>query len=286
MATINKWRVWSETDSKWLEIWSPTEPVSYFDNSSHVIDRTKTSIIETIEENFPVSEIGKKIWVHNSPKPIIPGKQTYAMWIGCGDDTTNHVIGEGPLLKFNMTIGTPTQTVDAKFDPLFGQVYIHEGYVSWSNAGFGDYISADIVAEPSALQTSINLNLLVDAAGYVSYSPNGPGTGTHGFAATPQLLPRTFSHDGAWNYSPENGLTPNFSNAGDWNINVNEMTTHRFINKIPVCGSSGNYFRMVSNEAFLLPPNYFLRIKAFNNSNTVWNASVVVTCFRERTYQP
>lgn len=242
---------------------------------------------ETLEgETLPMSEVGGKLWVHSSPKPVLVDKQTYVQWVGAGDDTTNHILGAGDMLHFELNPGTPNCAVDVKFDPLFGSVYIHEGYCSWHDAGHDDCISALIVAEPSQLQQVANLDLLVDEDGYVKYSPGGPGTGTHGFAATPNLLVRSFSKDGWWDYSEATSLVPNFNKTGGYHICTSEQPVHRFIARIPVFGTCDGMQRFVSSDTFLLPPGYFVRIIAHNGSNTTWHASAMIAVFRERTFQP
>ncbi|MEM2159604.1 MAG: hypothetical protein QXN55_01465 [Candidatus Nitrosotenuis sp.] len=237
-------------------------------------------------EELPISEVGNKIWVHSSAKPIIPGKTLYVQWIGRGDDIQNHVLGQGDLLHFNITPGTPNLYKDIKFDPLFGSVYVHEGYASWHNAGLGDTMSALIMAEPTPLQQVANLDLIVDENGNIHYSPQGPGTGTHGFAGLPHLLSRSYSQDGEWDYDETNGLRPNFTNTGLFRMSTYEQAVHRFVNDVPIYGTSDDFFRMVSEDTFLLPPGYFMRIFVNNNSNTEWHAAVMMTVYRERTFQP
>jgi hypothetical protein len=285
-TTVSKWRIWCDSENQWAETWSPGEPTTCPNNNAHVIDQSKTTIIEAVTESFPMSEVGGKIWVHSSPKPVLPDKQIYVQWVGAGDDMDNHVLGQGPIMHLEMTPGNQFVTADAKFDQTFGEVYVHRGYCRWSNAGPGDNISALIVAEPSRLQQVANLDLVVDGNGYVKYAPGGPGTGTHGFAATPHLLSRSFSHDGEWNYDAANGLTPNLTNTGDWRISTSEQPVHRFISRVPLYGTCNDYFTFDSNDTFKLPPGYFLRILAENVSNTTWRASVMMQIFRERTYQP
>jgi hypothetical protein len=237
-------------------------------------------------EDLPISEVGSKVWVHSSSKPVIPGKALYVQWIGRGDDIVNHVLGHGDLLHFELTAGTPVLSKDIKFDPLFGNVYVHEGYCSWHNAGSGDTMSALIMAEATPLQPYINLDLIIDENGNVHYSPQGSGTGTHGFAAVPHLLSRSYSQDGEWDYDEQNGLRPNFTNTGLYRISIYEQVVHRFVNDAPVFGTSDNFFRMVSEDTFLLPLGYFMRITANNNSNSNWHSSVMMTVYRERTFQP
>jgi hypothetical protein len=236
--------------------------------------------------NFPMSEVGGKVWVHSSAKPVLNGIQLYSQWVGCGDDEDNHLLGQGPLAVLRNSPGTPVSQVDIKFSNEFGLAYIHEGFVMWENASCGDYINALIVAEGTHLQQVANLDLILDIDNYVLYSPQGPGTGTHGFASTPYLLSRSYSQDGDWDYDPVNSLRPNFTKTGGYKISQNEQVVHRFMNKLPVMGTNTSPLRLASEDTFQLPHGYFLRIQGYNQSNTSWNAAIIVTAYRQKTFQP
>ena len=227
--------------------------------------------------------------MHSSPKPYVPGKRTYAVWTGCGDDIAGDDIGDGPMVHLDAEAGVATKHVDVKFLPDAGRVWIHEGYLMFDNGGEGDFMSADIRAYATPLQQSVALDLeLVDngkGSNWVVFASGGPGTGTHGFNGTPVLLPRSFSHDGHWNYDGTN-LTPAPAQDGDFNICDAEMIVHRYINRIPTTGSSYGYFTMSSNETTELPAGYYMRIIQHNVSDTVWHASVIMEIYRERTHDP
>jgi hypothetical protein len=237
---------------------------------------------------LPLSDLeGEPLSVHPSYKPQITNGETYAVWTGAGDDVVSNPpqLGEGELLHFDMQPGTPTVTKDIKFDhAAFGRVWIHEAYLKFSNAGVGDYIQADVMASACPLQTSVDLDLEIDGDGYVKLAAGGPGTGTHGFGGTPTLIPRTFSNDGDWDYDGTN-LTPNTGGTGAFKISSNEVSIHRYVNKIP-CFGTCPYFSMSSDETAELLPGYFLRAIATNASDTNWDACVIMEIYRERTVNP
>ena len=216
------------------------------------------------KEDLPLSELGDKLAVHPSTKPTDPNKEFYLVWTGCGDDVTNHSVGEGELLAFAVATGNPTVSKEIRFDPLFGDVYIHEGYAKWDGGSAGDHMSAMIMTDPTPVQQVASLDLVVEDD-WIKYSQSGPGTGTHGFAAAPTLVKRTFSKDGDWDYEGGN-LTPNFAGDGLYKISTIERTVHKYINKIPLCGTSGGYDRLTSDETAWLPPGYFIRVTAYNAS--------------------
>jgi len=191
-------------------------------------------------------------------------------------------LGDGEILQFALQPGTPNAFKEVRFSELFGDVYIHEGYAKWEDGGIGDNISASVFADPSPLQTSINLDLeIVD--NWVKYASGGPGTGTHGFAGTPVLIRRSKSKDGDWDYDTVNGLLPNIAGTGGYKISDVEHVVHKYMNRIPTFGSSFGYTRLTSDETAYLPPGYFLRIHAYNVSDTAWTACVFIEVFREQT---
>jgi len=285
-TTVYKYRVWCETDSKYVEVWGQSAPTVCPENDGHSIDLVKTAIIESVSQDFPLSDLdGKKLSVHESTKPTIDGALTYAVWTGAGDDIQTGEIGDGEVLAFGMTQGVASVSKDVKFDPTHGRVWIHEGYLRYTGAGSGDYVSADVIATATNLQQLANLDLVVDS-NWVKPAPGGAGTGTHGWAdANIVLIPRSFSKDGDWDYDGST-LSPNLNGDGAYKISDIDRIVHRFINRIPCLGDCPTYFSMSSEETTELPKNYFLRITFHNTSDGDWTASVLIEIYRERTHVP
>lgn len=255
-------------------------------------DITNVNISQNIDQT---SSNLNKLAVHSSPKPEPDGISTFAIWTGAGDDvelvgsppslkTPEETIGNGELMQFNMTNGTPQVIKDIKFDARHGRLWIHEAYLKFTGAGFGDWITADVVAPATPVQTFVNLDYnIVDD--YLVYA--GPGAGTHGLGGNPVLTERPFSKDGDWNFDGVN-LTPNFEGTGAYKITTVERVVHRYINKIPLLESTSNYFTLTSHEAAELPVQlgYFLRITVNNGSNQNWTLSAIMEMYRERTFVP
>lgn len=235
---------------------------------------------------LPLSTIdGVKLAVHTSYKPEISGIETYAMWAGSGDDPlTPTDIGGGDLLQFHIPSGTSSVTRDVHYNSDNGRVWVHEGYLKFSDAGVGDYITANVMAKATPLQQVANLDLDVGGDDWIKYAPGGPGTGSYGWAdATKiQLLPRSYSKDGHWDFDGVN-LTPNFGGTGGYHISSVESMAHRYFNKIPCYGTCATYFSMTSEETTEIPPHYFMRITAHNVSDSDWHASIIMELYRQRT---
>ena len=228
------------------------------------------------------SDLGK-VAVHASYKPNALAQNTlYAVWTGCGDDMGDGSVGTGPLLSFEMTVGGGNETVEMEFHPDNGRVWLHEGYIQFTNAGVGDYLTADIRSRGTVLQQAVNLDLVL-GGNFVKPAPGGPGTGTHGFAdANIALIPQTFTHDGEWDWDPVNSLQPNLTGTGDYRIAIVDKTVHKFINRNPLYGTT-SYAIFSSDETTELPTNFYVRVRVFNVSNTDWHLSAFIECYRERT---
>lgn len=243
--------------------------------ATHVPNDTYVAISE-----LPKSPETGKIAMHASAKPL-QEKQTYAVWAGAGDDMATGGAGDGPLLSFFMTPGVPAVSVDIKFHPNNGKVWINEGYFKFDGAGAGDTISAFVMAPPTSMQTVANLNMVI-VDDWVKFAPGGPGTGTHGLAATPVLIPRSFSRDGDWDYDGTN-LLPNMTGTGGYKISTIERVYHKYINRIPLYGSSHTYVNMASDDTAGMPYPYFIRVTCTNASNGTWNLQAFMEIYRERT---
>lgn len=233
-----------------------------------------------------LSPLGK-VEVHSSYKPNALADNTlYAVWTGCGDDMSDGSVATGPLLNFHMTIGGGNETVEMEFHPDNGRIWLHEGYIQFTNAGFGDYLTATIRSRGTVLQQSANLDLELSNGGngnFVIPASGGPGTGTHGFAdANIALIPQTFTHDGEWNWNPIDSLQPNLAGDGEYRISIVDKTVHKFINRIPLYGTTA-YTIFSSDETTELPPNFYVRVRVYNVSDTDWHLSAFIECYRERT---
>ncbi len=238
---------------------------------------------------LPFSDIGnkqEKLAVHTSYKPTgLTDTTIYAVWTGAGDNMDNGNVGSGDRLEFHMTQGNPEETVLMEFHPDNGRIWIHEGYIQFTGAGFGDYLTAEIRSNATVLQTSANLDLELNG-NWVLPAEGGPGTGTHGFAdANIALIPRTFRKDGEWDFDPVTGvLSPNAGSPlnGDYRISTNKKTVHKFINQIPLFGTT-SYTVFSSDETTELLANYHVRLRVFNVSDTDWHLAAFIECYRERT---
>lgn len=263
---------------------SPTNAADYSDfvtNYKTTIDTTPpfhSSPVVMPE----VGITGQKLQIHESSRPDNPEKKYTTVWTGAGDDIAGGILGGGTPLRITTTAGTLDSSVDIEFDPLWGEVWVHEGYFQWTGAGTGDYITASVYAKPTPLQTSTDLDYEKDGT-RIKLATGGPGTGTHGFAGNPVLVPND-AGTGYWDYTTT--LVPNLTTTGKIDLFDKEIEVSRFINMLPMFGSSSSYIRLQSADSSRLLPDYILRVNAHNASDTIWDVWCIITIYREMDIVP
>lgn len=253
--------------------------LSAFDGWQWLVgNRQEVSITQTSE----VAD--KKLWTHNSAKPEVEGKHFFSQWVGFGDDMTTGAIGGGNQCIVQNTVGVPTKSIDIHLYNIGTDIYLHEGYAMWAGCSIGDTFSATVMSSPTQLQTAANLDYELDTNNRVMAAASGAGTGTHGFAATPILVPCYAAvQEGYWNYDEVAGLTYAPAADGKYDIFSVEVAVNRFIESIPLLGTSSTYTQFDSDDVSKLPPGYFLRIETNNASNTTWDLAFMMTVFRQKT---
>ena len=225
-------------------------------------------------------ETGKKT-IHESSRPQIDGKTFHTYWTGAGDDISTPTIGDGPILDVQTVLSVAETSVDVQFHKDYGDVYLHEGYIQWENAGWGDYIDVEILATATPLQQATNLDYTIDASIKIRAAAGGPGTGTDGLNGDPVWVPNA-AGTGWWDIVSGSAVfSSGQTGAYDWY--TIEILANRFMNKVPVYGSSSNYVMLQSADTTLLPTGYCIRITANNVSDTVWKAWMFMTLYREQT---
>jgi hypothetical protein len=199
-------------------------------------------------------------------------------WTGAADNVATGELGTGVPLEITVQPGQTEYSLDAEFD-LSVPTWVWGGQAAWVDAGIGDYASAEFVAKASVLQTTANKDLAIDGDKVVYV---GLGAGTHGFAQTPVLVPNQ-SATGKWNYDVDtNTVTPATDN-GKYDIFVTEQVVSRFVNKVMLLGNSNGYKEFASQTGWKIPPGYFVRFSAYNNSQTTWTIAFLLNLIRERT---
>lgn len=261
---------------------SPTNNADYqdfIDNYKDGIDNDPPYLVQPVDLPKNLTT-GDKLVFHESSRPDTKDKQFISCWAGAGDDTVNHVLWGGPLLGIENEVDVSSKSVEARFDPQFGDVWVHEGYAMWENGGWGDELDVYVIAPGAPLQQVANLDLVV-SANRVKYSQSGPGTGTHGFADTPAPVVM-HNDDGDWDLVG-GSLQPNFAGTGEYCIFTDEKVANHFISRLPITGTNYSYTMLQSADSSVLPYPYFIRLQTTNNSNSAWKIWFFLTLYRERT---
>lgn len=250
-------------------------------NYRPAIDAEPPPALQTVDIHG-VGRLGRKLQIHESSRPDDETKSYTTVWQGAGDDTVNHIIGGGPLLQLDMTAGTTSAYVDAFFDPVYGDTWLHEGYAMWENAPWGSWLDVAAYLPATPVQTSSNLDYELDG-NRLKIASGGPGTGTHGLAGTPIPVPNYYG-TGYWNFDGSS-LTPAAGN-GAHDLWITERAVSQFLNRVPLFGTSYTYFMLQSADSARIVPPTFLRIGATSDGSAAWKISFFLTLYRERTVPP
>jgi len=242
---------------------------------------TQPPIITQPVDLINILKTGNKIQIHESSRPDTKDKKFNTVWSGRGDDVANHVIWGGPPLTIETEIGSPTTIVDVKFDPQFGEVWLNGGYALWENAKYGDSLDVMIVAPATPIYVASSNDLIIENGVKIKYSPMGPGTGTHSFAGDPVPIPND-TLTGAWQYD-SNGFLPSLTNTGNFDLYTIEIVLNNFIVAMPINGTTYSHVQLQSANSAQIPHPYFVRIRANNEGNSVWNLTMFLILYREIT---
>lgn len=236
-------------------------------------------------DTMPRSEVGDKLWVHQSSKPQFPDKIYTTVWTGAGDDILNGEIGDGDPIIFDIkdTDGTVlTKDINFGIGPL-GEVWLHEGLFMWHNAPWGANVTVNAVCKGTPLQQVAQLDLIIDGTA-IKYSPSGPGTGTHGFVAADQVyVASAMRKDGAWDLDGGGNLVPNFTNTGKYQIQTEDFVFSRFINKVPLFSSATQFNCLESSDSAQLHNGHKLQVVVNTDGITEWKLWLIMCIHRDLT---
>jgi hypothetical protein len=257
MITLNKYRIWCETEQMYYETWGETSPPACPNNSGHTIDSTKTTIVNSLTEE-ELRDISGKLRVQQSSRPI----GTKIHFTGKGDHP-EYVsdVGGGQPMKFDHHIGDSlTQIMYVDFNFVENRSFIHEGYVTWTGCKF-DTISLEIVPTVTPTIPATNTPYFVNPAMPHIVLPKELAGGLSNVDITSDLTqPR-----GGLIYMPQAGDVQFGRPPAYWNADYNK-TTHLYENISPAPGGDGRYniftvefaMSVFANELILMGENALL----------------------------
>lgn len=298
--TINKYRIWCNTENMYYEVWGEIEPVACPNNAGHEIDTNKTAVVDslTVEEKRDPSG---KLRIHQTSRPI--GTKVHFTSRGDHPDYVSDA-GGGDLFKFHHHIGDdPTQVVYLDFNTVENKTFLHEGYLIWKGANF-DSISLDIVPILTQIAPGENTDYFVNPAMPHIILPSILAGGAGNYEVTSDLSqPR-----GGLVFMPQAG-DPQFGRPpAYWNAEYN-TSTHLYENISPAPGGDGQYnmftveFAMArfANDVLLLHDGFEhlktsdteelgqgMRVRAtattsLDEDDHDWSAACILTLHRARS---
>jgi len=207
---------------------------------------------------------------------VLPSHSTilqYNVISSFGDDVDKDIRGGGE--PFRIAIAADQTCVYKEFKFVDDDVIFLKGAISFEDAGWGDYVSIFIVANPTPLMdsTAAWLSVLEDdriVADYVS--------GTKTLAGDPVLCPN-FENEGYWNYDTTTGLTFVSDTTGAYDMYAVEHDVAEVI-KISVYGTSYGFNHIETDKLEVLPAGYFLRASVYNESGTSWKVWGYLAMYR------
>lgn len=231
-TTLNKYRVWCNTENMYYEIWGEIEPVACPNNSGHEIDSTKISIVDTLTEE-EVRDPSGKLRIHQTSRPI--GTKIHFTSRGDHIDYVTDV-GGGEQMRFDHHIGDPVDQISyIDFNLIENKSFIHEGYINWMGAKF-DTITLDIVPIVTPIEAAADTPYFVHPAEPYIILPKELAGGVSNYDVTSDLTqPR-----GGLIYMPQAGDVQFGRPPAYWNADYN-LTTHLFENISPAPNGDGEY---------------------------------------------
>lgn len=254
--------------------------VDLFDNSEKILPITAPDGYGwSHQESFLGNNSIIHIWKKGTPQ-FDDGYELY--WTGCGDDTTNGIIGGGEDLIIEVSdTDTVDQTIDIEF--IADETYLYGGQAMWSGSQLHDSISLVVVAKATPIATGGDLSLTV-TDNKIQYV--GVGNGTHYFTGTPVFVENK-SGTGLWNLDTS-GASPSAvpaSGDGGYDMFDIEKTVSRLLNKIPTSPNNDGYVAIAGHTAWKIFHGYKFRFIAHvqpSNPHT-WSCSLFLHMFRRNT---
>jgi hypothetical protein len=151
MATVYRWRVRCVTDNKFEYIWSETEPTGCPIDTGHIIDATKTAVVNKIEENYV------KIKEESIPTGEHFACETVTVEIEPKNSASKEVSWPIPIVIYNMTFTTTDDHIGDTFNVDVSPNTVIGAITASSKAGDTIISVTDTVLENIKIGYQINL---------------------------------------------------------------------------------------------------------------------------------
>jgi hypothetical protein len=228
MSIVNKYRIYCNTEATHVYEWAESEPTDCPNNVGHSIDSSKTTIVDTIGDEYPKTTDGK---MRVAPDMFSTGDLFNAT--GCGDDVTVPTIHAGTFFGLQSD-AIEDKTIEFQFCET---VELVGGVMTYENASFGDWIQYDVYA-PAADATS-NPGAGEYGLSQGVYYPQQNGDYDLDLTSLTKVAPVPISTlDGYFDWDDSSQtLTPNLTGTGAYHILAVNQYLNQHISKIPMLGS-------------------------------------------------
>jgi len=254
---------------------------------------------EDAENNPPTHEMNRdgKVYVHQTPTPN--GATSYIT--SQGDDYSDrNSVGGGNLLVSEHVVSGGDVDVDVDFNSAMNKTWIYSGFAMWEGCQL-DRISLLIMAKGSTTSGGASTNfttldypghpwhgkLIIPAAGDGDLDVSAPVL--VGFYPNPNHTEENdvpAYWDATWNPVTKtyDGLTPNVSGEGEFNMFTQEIELFRFANNCVLNGSNNAPWSVDSRDAQRLGDGMFIRMRPTTvGEDHAWKSMVILFMHRERT---
>jgi len=288
---LSKYRVWCEDESAYFETWLETDPTTCPNNNTHTITTSKTSIIESREDE-PQKDPSGKLRVQSSSRQI--GTMTY--FTGVGDDATDITkVGGGQRIIYDHQIGGDALHAQyIEINCVENETWIHEGYIEWVSCKF-DTVSLSVVPRLTGTEAGADTNYNL-YGGYMIVPAAGDGTLSITSDITTPIGGLVYMPDSETGVNPTafwnadwNSTTKEFENItaaptgnGRYNMFTVEVTFSKFVNQIPLLASG---FEMLQ-ASDVTQVGQGMRLKAeyeTYGTDHDWQVACLLTLNRQRT---
>jgi hypothetical protein len=299
MADVNKYRIWCETDSKYVHQWAEAEPTICPEDTAHSIDASKTSIVEKKLDD-PATADGIPLRAIDGPREatdkktvvvVSPATENWKTFItSCGDNASptppDSGRGTGDQILIETLATNPNDHPYQKDVQFVEPIELHDGQVSWSpveNFDVHDRFSlcAVLAATPVSAGGAQNCNLVEVATGVNIIVPVTPGTGTHEVAVANVVPVPTDDENGYWDVDYESGMVSIGAVSGSSKWHAYDISLNLwFIRNVSMNNPLGMFDIDVYKTEYI-PPQWKIRFEVFKKTTADGQVSGWILAFRK-----
>lgn len=148
MAIVNQYRIWCDTDSKWVTTagYQDPAPTTCPENNTHAIDTAKTTIVDSMGDDGPATEDGT---------PIVSTSFSDSQGLDPKWEGQKYVATAGALSIFDLLITTEKKLRGGWYQLMKGSVPHADDYIE-----FGVYDKDDVLGLFATYGLTVGVDVL------------------------------------------------------------------------------------------------------------------------------